>query len=64
MSNQAGTSNLLSRLTEAGITVEKGNPALPRILERIKERESQGYSSRRRHSSCWRWTNWRAARFL
>ncbi|MCT4610843.1 MAG: citramalate synthase [Pelagimonas sp.] len=44
MSNQAGTSNLLKRLSEAGIAVEKGDPALPRILERIKSREAEGYS--------------------
>lgn len=44
MSNQAGQSNLRSRLTDAGLLVEAGNPALGRILERIKEREAEGYS--------------------
>ncbi|WP_027243916.1 citramalate synthase [Leisingera daeponensis] len=44
MSNQAGQSNLSKRLTDAGLIVEKGNPALARILERIKEREAEGYS--------------------
>ncbi len=44
MSNQAGTSNLLRRLSEAGIALEKGDPALPRILERIKQREAAGYA--------------------
>ena len=44
MSNQAGQSNLRTRLTDAGLSVEKGNPALARILERIKEREAEGYS--------------------
>ncbi|MEW2913616.1 citramalate synthase [Leisingera sp. JC11] len=44
MSNQAGQSNLRKRLTDAGLTVEKGNPALARILERIKDREAEGYS--------------------
>jgi 2-isopropylmalate synthase len=44
MSNQAGQSNLIRRLTEAGFTVEKGDPALARILDEIKEKESQGYS--------------------
>ncbi|MAC81352.1 MAG: citramalate synthase [Rhodobacteraceae bacterium] len=44
MSNQAGQSNLRRRLSEAGMTVEKGDPALARILERVKEREDQGYS--------------------
>lgn len=44
MSNQAGQSNLIRRLSDAGIAVEKGNPALMRILEIIKQRESEGYS--------------------
>ena len=44
MSNQAGQSNLRRRLAEAGLQVAKGNPALGRILERIKAREGQGYS--------------------
>jgi len=44
MSNQAGQSNLRRRLSEAGIKVEKGNPALARILEKIKEKEALGYS--------------------
>ncbi len=44
MSNQAGQSNLRQRLTDAGLSVEQGNPALPRILERIKEMEARGYS--------------------
>ena len=44
MSNQAGQSNLKARLADAGIAVELGNPALARIVERIKEKEAQGYS--------------------
>ncbi|MFW8636398.1 citramalate synthase [Cribrihabitans pelagius] len=44
MSNQAGQSNLRKRLTDAGLTVAKGNPALAQILERIKAREAEGYS--------------------
>ncbi len=44
MSNQAGQSNLRARLAEAGLQVEAGNPALARIVERIKEKEAQGYS--------------------
>ncbi len=44
MSNQAGQSNLRKRLADAGLSVEKGAPALGRILEVIKEREGQGYS--------------------
>ncbi len=44
MSNQAGQSNLRRRLSEAGLEVESGNPALARILELIKEREGHGYT--------------------
>lgn len=44
MSNQAGQSNLRARLAEAGIEVAPGDPALARILDRIKAREDQGYS--------------------
>ncbi len=44
MSNQAGQSNLRERLARAGIEVEKGDPALVRILDRIKEQEARGYS--------------------
>lgn len=44
MSNQAGQSNLRERLLQAGLTVETSDPALGRILDRIKEMESRGYS--------------------
>ena len=44
MSNQAGQSNLRRRLAEAGIEVDKGDPALGGILNRIKEREDEGYA--------------------
>ncbi|GAA6189424.1 citramalate synthase [Litorivita sp. NS0012-18] len=44
MSNQAGQSNLRRRLSEAGIEVAAGDPALARILDRIKEREAMGYT--------------------
>jgi 2-isopropylmalate synthase len=44
MSNQAGQSNLRKRLSEAGLKVEKGDPALGRILEEVKAREAEGYA--------------------
>lgn len=44
MSNQAGQSNLVTRLNDMGIEVAKGEPALGRILDFIKEREAEGYS--------------------
>ncbi|MEP5153264.1 citramalate synthase [Planktotalea sp.] len=44
MSNQAGQSNLRKRLADAGLSVEKGDPALGFLLDEIKKREEQGYS--------------------
>lgn len=44
MSNQAGQSNLRRRLAEAGLEVAPDNPALARILDRVKDREAEGYS--------------------
>ncbi|PUB19330.1 citramalate synthase [Yoonia sediminilitoris] len=44
MSNQAGQSNLRARLADAGIDVAADNPALARIIKRIKEKEAQGFS--------------------
>lgn len=44
MSNQAGQSNLRERLMQAGLSVEKGDPALARILDRIKDKEARGYT--------------------
>ena len=44
MSNQAGQANLRRRLADAGIEVAPGDPALVRILNRIKEAEAQGYA--------------------
>lgn len=44
MSNQAGQSNLRARLAGAEIEVAPGDPALPRILAAVKQREDQGYA--------------------
>ena len=44
MSNQAGQSNLRKRLADAGLRVEKGDPALGYLLDEIKAREAEGYS--------------------
>jgi 2-isopropylmalate synthase len=44
MSNQAGQSNLIRRMAEMGVAVEKGDPALARILDIVKAREAEGYS--------------------
>ncbi|WP_375281825.1 citramalate synthase [Pseudooctadecabacter sp.] len=44
MSNQAGQSNLRERLEGMGLQVAKGDRALQRILDRVKDREAAGYS--------------------
>ena len=44
MSNQAGQSNLRSRLIDMGIAVEKGDARLANILDEVKRREDQGYA--------------------
>ncbi|MEL7150348.1 MAG: citramalate synthase [Pseudomonadota bacterium] len=44
MSNQAGQSNLIRRLAEMGLQVEKGDPALARILDEVKAKETVGYA--------------------
>lgn len=44
MSNQAGQSNLRSRLADAGIEVASGDPSLALILDRVKEREDRGFA--------------------
>ena len=44
MSNQAGQSNLRERLGQMGLDVAKGDPALQRILDRVKDREARGYA--------------------
>ncbi len=44
MSNQAGRSNLLSRLADAGINIDKANPKFDEILREIKVKEDQGFS--------------------
>ncbi|WP_150525744.1 citramalate synthase [Roseibium sediminis] len=44
VSDQAGKSNLLGELNRLGVTVDKADPRLDRLLADVKERESQGYS--------------------
>ena len=44
MSNQAGQSNLRARLSDMGLEVEKGDPALAAILDEVKRKEGEGYS--------------------
>lgn len=44
ISDQAGRSNLLSRLADAGIDIKPQDPRLTRLLDEIKQREFLGYS--------------------
>lgn len=44
MSDQAGRSNLLVRLTEAGIKYDANDSRLNALLEDVKQREAEGYS--------------------
>ncbi|HEY1721344.1 MAG TPA: citramalate synthase [Magnetospirillaceae bacterium] len=44
VSDQAGRSNVLAQLREAGIEVQPNDPKLGRLLEEVKQREFNGYS--------------------
>lgn len=44
VSDQAGRSNLLVRLRDAGIELSPADPRVARLLEEVKQREFQGYS--------------------
>ncbi len=44
MSSQAGRANLRQRLAEAGVEVDREDPRLGRLLERVKELEESGYA--------------------
>ncbi|MDB3923943.1 citramalate synthase [Candidatus Pelagibacter sp.] len=44
VSDQAGQSNILSRLSSIGINVEKNDPTIKKLLDEVKGREFIGYS--------------------
>ena len=44
VSDQAGKSNILSRLEKYGIKIDSKNPKILKILEEVKDREFSGYS--------------------
>jgi 2-isopropylmalate synthase len=44
VSDQAGRSNVLDALTNAGIAFDKSDPKLARLVEEMKEREASGYA--------------------
>ena len=44
VSDQAGRSNILARLREAGIEIDPKSPKVARLLDDVKQREFEGYS--------------------
>ena len=44
MSDQAGRSNVISQLRDAGIVVDPKHPKIPELLDLVKTREYEGYS--------------------
>jgi 2-isopropylmalate synthase len=44
VSDQAGRSNILAELDRIGIKVPKDDPRIGRLLDEVKEKESQGYA--------------------
>ena len=44
VSDQAGKSNILSRLEKYGIKIDSKDPKILKILEEVKDREFSGYS--------------------
>src|SRR5690606_41468421 len=44
VSDQGGKSNFLVELRRRGISVDKDDPRLDRLIAQVKEREAQGYS--------------------
>ena len=44
VSDQAGKSNILSELERLGVTLDKNDPRLSRLLDEVKEKEAQGYA--------------------
>ena len=44
VSDQAGSSNVLAELERIGLTVDKNDPRVGRLLDEVKEREAPGYA--------------------
>jgi 2-isopropylmalate synthase len=44
VSDQAGRSNVLAELERVGISIDKNDPRIGRLLETVKEREAAGYA--------------------
>ncbi len=44
VSDQAGKSNIISELERLGVSLDRNDPRLMRLLDEVKEKESQGYA--------------------
>lgn len=44
VSDQAGRSNILARLREADIDIDAKDPRLPKLLDLVKQRDTEGYA--------------------
>jgi 2-isopropylmalate synthase len=44
VSDQAGKSNIISELERLGVSLDKNDPRLSRLLDEVKEKEAQGYA--------------------
>ncbi|WP_137392477.1 citramalate synthase [Rhodoligotrophos defluvii] len=44
VSDQAGRSNLLAELARIGLTVDRNDPRIDRLLDEVKRREAEGYA--------------------
>ncbi|MGQ9369861.1 citramalate synthase [Azospirillum sp. ST 5-10] len=44
VSDQAGRSNIVARLREIGAEIDAGDPRLPRLVDLVKQRDSEGYA--------------------
>jgi 2-isopropylmalate synthase len=44
VSDQSGRSNVLAELERIGVSVDKNDPRIARLLEEVKEREARGYA--------------------
>ena len=44
VSDQAGKSNILSELERLGVSLDKNDPRLVRLLDEVKDKEAQGYA--------------------
>ncbi|WP_029006925.1 citramalate synthase [Azospirillum halopraeferens] len=44
VSDQAGRSNIIARLREIGVDIDPADPRLPRLVDLVKQRDTEGYA--------------------